>query len=50
MSTKFSGIWIGEKDLTRDEEFLRDAQNEVQSPSIVEALGEREVADQVGGN
>ncbi len=50
MSTKFSGIWIGEKDLTRDEEFLRDAQNEVQSPSIIEALGEREVAEQVGGN
>ncbi len=50
MSTKFSGIWIGEKDLTRDEEFLRDAQNEVQSPTIVEALGEREVAEQVGGN
>jgi len=50
MSTKFEGIWIGEKDLTGDQEFLRDAQNELQGPSIVEALGEQEVVDNVGGN
>ncbi len=50
MSTKISGIWIGEKDLSGDQEFLRDAQNEVQSPSIIEALGNQEVAENQGGN
>ena len=50
MSTKFSGIWIGEKDLTRDPEFLKDAQNEIQSPTIVESLGKEGVAEEVGGN
>ncbi len=50
MNTKFSGIWIGEKDLSGDQEFLRDAQNEIQNPSLIESLGDQEVVDNIGGN
>jgi len=49
MDKKVSGIWIGEKDLSRDESFIREAQNEVQQPSIVEALADEEVASSLGG-
>ena len=49
MDKKVSGIWIGEKDLSRDESFIQEAQNEVQQPSLVEALGDEEVASSLGG-
>ena len=50
MSNKIEGIWIGEKDLGHDDQFLLDAQNEMKSPSLVETMGDAEVAENVGGN
>jgi len=50
MSNKVEGIWIGEKDLGHDDQFLLDSQNEMRSPSLVDAMGDQEVADNVGGN
>ncbi len=47
MSNKIEGIWIGEKDLSKDEQFLLDAQNEMQSPSLVDAMSNNEVASEV---
>ena len=50
MSTKFNGIWIGEKDLSHDPDFIKESQNEIQSPTLVESLGQEEVVENMGGN
>ncbi|MFT4567115.1 MAG: Fe-S-cluster-containing dehydrogenase component [Saprospiraceae bacterium] len=50
MSNKIEGVWIGEKDLSQDEQFLLDAQNEMQSPSLVDAMSNNEVLSEVGGD
>lgn len=50
MSNKIEGIWIGEKDLSQDEQFLLDAQNELQPPSLVDAMSDGEVLSEVGGD
>ena len=49
MDKKVSGIWIGERDLAREESFIQEAQNELQQPSLVEALGDEEAASSLGG-
>ncbi len=50
MKQEFGGIWVGEKDLTRDESFMTAAQNEIQNPSLIDALGQQEVVEDLGGN
>ncbi len=50
MSTKIDGIWIGQKDLSHDEEFIMNAQAEMQEPSIVESLSDEDVASSIEGN
>ncbi len=50
MKQEFGGIWVGEKDLTRDQAFIAEAQNEIQNGSLIEALGEEEVAEDLGGD
>jgi molybdopterin-containing oxidoreductase family iron-sulfur binding subunit len=44
------GIWIGSKDLNRDEAFIMEAQNEIQNPSLVEQLGNKEVTQGLESN
>ena len=50
MKQEFGDIWVGEKDLNRDESFLTNAQNEIQNPSLIEELAESEVVEEIGGN
>lgn len=50
MKQEFGDIWVGEKDLNRDEDFIKSAQSEIQNPSLVESLGESEAVQDMGGN
>ena len=51
MEEQKGNIWIGGKDLTRDPEFVKQAQAEfVEEPTLVEQLGNEQVAENVGGN
>ena len=50
MKQEFGDIWVGEKDLNRDESFIANAQNEIQNPSLVDNLGNPEVVEDLGGN
>ncbi len=44
------GIWIGEKDLTGDPDFLKSAQGEIQNESLIETLSEQGSMDHAGGS
>lgn len=44
------GIWIGAKDLNKDEAFIMEAQDEIQNPSLVEQLGNKEVTESLESN
>ncbi len=50
MSTKIEGIWIGQKDLTHDEDFIRDAQLEMQEPSLAQTLSKEGALGHLDGN
>lgn len=50
MSTKFSGIWIGEKDLTRDQDFLKESKEEYSQPELSDVLENEELVENTGGN
>lgn len=50
MKKEFGGIWVGEKDLTRDQTFMEEAQKEVQNESLIETLAQDEVVEDLGGN
>ncbi len=50
MSKKIEGIWIGEKDLTRDPEFIKDARKELQNSNLIETIGESEEVEDLGGS
>ena len=50
MKQEIGDIWVGEKDLNRDESFIANAQNEIQNPSLVDSLANQEVAEDLGGN
>ena len=50
MKNSQQGIWIGSKDLNRDEDFIMEAQNEIQNPSLVEQLGNEGVAESFESN
>lgn len=44
MKQENQGIWIGEKDLTRDPEFIKSASQEFAEENILEKLGEKNVS------
>ena len=50
MSKTKLDIWIGEKDLNRDPEFIKSAQNEHNARSLVETLGDDGLADKLESN
>ena len=50
MNHKQNGIWIGSQDLNKDPDFIKDAQQEMKTPSILEAAGDENVAGKVEGN
>lgn len=50
MKDNTSNIWIGGKDLTNDPEFIEISQKEFAEPSLMEDLGNQEVAENMGGN
>lgn len=50
MKNDTDGIWVGAKDLNKEESFVHDMQNEFQDKSLVEQLGNQEVVEEVGGN
>ena len=50
MNHKQNGIWIGSQDLNKDPNFIKDAQQEMKTPSILEAAGDENVAGKVEGN
>ncbi len=50
MSNKNSNVWIGDKDLTRDESFIAISEQEFADSSLLETLGNEEVAESSKGN
>ena len=50
MKNEFGGIWVGEKDLMRDQTFMKEAQNEVLNESLIETLAQDNVVEDLGGN
>ncbi|MEE9373635.1 MAG: Fe-S cluster-containing hydrogenase [Saprospiraceae bacterium] len=50
MKNSQQGIWIGAKDLNRDEAFILEAQNEIQNPSLIDQLGNKQVAEGLESN
>lgn len=50
MKSEFGGIWVGEKDLSHDQEFIKESLNEVQNESLLETLAHEEVVEEIGGN
>jgi len=47
MEKSQNGIWIGGKDLNRDPEFIQEAQKEMHDPSLLNTLGDEEIASEV---
>ena len=50
MSKQTNNIWVGQKDLTRDEAFLQEVQQEFASQNLTSQLGSEEVAGNINGN
>ena len=50
MKNGHQGIWIGAKDLNREESFILEAQNEIQNPSLQQQLSSEEVVTSVEGS
>ncbi len=50
MSQKQNGIWIGSQDLNKDPEFIQEAQLETKAPSVVDAISDRDTAENIEGN
>jgi molybdopterin-containing oxidoreductase family iron-sulfur binding subunit len=51
MNKETGGIWIGEKDLSRDESFIRQSQEEFVDASLTELVSENtEVVEDMGGS
>ena len=50
MSNKNSNVWIGDKDLTRDESFIAISEQEFADSSLLETLGNEEMAESSQGN
>lgn len=50
MKNRANNVWVGEKDLSRDETFLAEAQQEFSSNSdLIEGMGSQEVAESLQG-
>lgn len=50
MSNNKSNVWIGDKDLTRDESFIAISEQEFADSSLLETLGNEKVAESAQGN
>ena len=50
MSNKNSNVWIGDKDLTQDESFIAISEQEFADSSLLETLGNEEVAEAAQGS
>ncbi len=50
MNKKQSQVWIGEKDLNGDQDFIKEQQSEFVELPIVEGLGNEELVENLGGN
>ncbi len=50
MKKHIDNIWIGKQDLTNDPEFIEQSQSEFAETSLMEDLGSKEVAENIGGN
>jgi Fe-S-cluster-containing dehydrogenase component len=50
MKNGSNNIWVGQKDLTRDEDFIKEAQLEFNDAGLLDNLATNEVAENVNGN